>query len=155
MARMAVEETAQVPAGVGGGGESVGSAGAAPKLGGGSTRDMFVDRDPPTGFAMDAWMRLRDLFFLLGYPYKSSGHVLANVSTLRMSVLVCAQHALFDVSADLLAGDVHELDARRLPRPNENGWRYWFAPSPCSIDTYILAAHDARGGRSAPPCLYL
>ena len=71
-------------AGTGGGGGGGGSAGVAPKLGGGSTRDMFDDRDPPPGFTMDEWMRLRDLFFLLGYPYKSSGHVLANVSTLRM-----------------------------------------------------------------------
>ena len=41
---------------------------------------MFVDRDPPTGFGMDAWIRLRDLYFLLGYPYKNNKHhLLAHV----------------------------------------------------------------------------
>ena len=41
---------------------------------------MFVDRDPPTEFGMDAWIRLRDLYFLLGYPYKNNKHhLLAHV----------------------------------------------------------------------------
>ena len=56
---------------------------------------MFVDKDPPTGFTMEAWMRLRDLYFLLGYPYKNNKHhPLANVSTLRMSARACMHSML-------------------------------------------------------------